>query len=1070
MKKVLIFKGLLFFSLLVHAAEPVRWLRYPCISPDGKTIVFSYKGDLYKVSSTGGEAEALTLSEGHDFMPVWSPDGKRIAFASDRYGNYDVFVMNADGGAATRLTLHSSNDYPYRFSPDGKNIYFSSTRIDDVRYTQFPYGRLGEWYSVPVSGGRESQFLSIAAEDIDVDAKANRFLFHDKKGYEDPWRKHHTSSVARDIWMYDATTGKFTRLTNFAGEDRNPVWTQDGQSYWYLSEQSGSFNVWKNSVNMGSAPVQITRFDKNPVRFLSASDDDKLCFSYNGDLFVMESGKSPSRLEITILTDERYNPVRTETYSSGVTEMQVSPSGKEVVFVIRGEVFVTSVEGGTTRRITNTPGQERSVSFGPDGRSILYAAERDKKWGIYRTVLERSEEKYFFQSTLLKEETLVKGKNESFQPEYSPDGEEVAFLENRTGVSVLNIKSGKIRNILPENRAYSYSDGDQSFRWSPDGKYLLVHPLIEGNWIQQVALADAEGKNPLQILTPGGFDNANGKWMMNGQLMLWFSNRHGMKNVASHGNQLDAYGLFLTKDSWDKFNLNKDDAALLKEAEEKKDEKKTEKKDSSRKTEPVKIELEGIQDRRARLTIHSSALADAVVSPDGEKLYYLTRFEGGYDLWVTKFRDHETKMLLKLDAGGTGEIIQDKDGKNLYFVADGRMIRVNTEKTEKKEIGFSAEMPLDAAAERAYLFEHMWRQVKEKFYVSDLQKTDWDYYKSTYEAFLPHINNNRDFAEMASELLGELNASHTGCRYSPSFKNPDITAHMGAYFDESYKGKGLKVAEILENGPLSKVGIRVSTGEIIEKIDGNEILPETNYYAYLNRKADKYVLLTVLDEKTGKRRDISVKPLHPSQVPDLLYKRWVKRMQDMTDKLSGGQIGYMHVAGMNDESYREFYDQVMGKYLNRKALIVDTRFNGGGWLHDDLATFLSGKKYIEFVPRERKIGVEPGSKWIKPSIVLMGEGNYSDAHMFPVVYKTLGIGKLLGMPVPGTGTAVWWETLQDASLVFGIPQVGVVTLDGKYCENNQLMPDIQVENDYESMLKGQDPQLEAAVKELLKSK
>jgi Tol biopolymer transport system component/C-terminal processing protease CtpA/Prc len=1070
MKKVLIFKGLLFFSLLVHAAEPVRWLRYPSISPDGKTIVFSYKGDLYKVSSTGGEAEALTLSEGHDFMPVWSPDGKRIAFASDRYGNYDVFVMNATGGAATRLTLHSSNDYPYRFSPDGKNIYFSSTRVDDVRYTQFPYGRLGEWYSVPVSGGRESQFLSIAAEDIDVDAKANRFLFHDKKGYEDPWRKHHTSSVARDIWMYDATTGKFTRLTNFAGEDRNPVWTQDGQSYWYLSEQSGSFNVWKNSVNMGSAPVQITRFDKNPVRFLSASDDDKLCFSYNGDIFVMESGKSPSRLEISILTDERYNPVRTETFSSGVTEMQVSPSGKEVVFVIRGEVFVTSVEGGTTRRITNTPGQERSVSFGPDGRSILYAAERDKKWGIYRTLLERSEEKYFFQSTLLKEETLVKGKSESFQPEYSPDGEEVAFLENRTGVSVLNIKSGKIRNILPENRAYSYSDGDQSFRWSPDGKYLLVHPLIEGNWIQQVALADAEGKNPLQILTPGGFDNANGKWMMNGQLMLWFSNRHGMKNVASHGNQLDAYGLFLTKDAWDKFNLNKDDAALLKEAEEKKDEKKTEKKDSSRKTEPVKIELEGLQDRRARLTIHSSALADAVVSPDGEKLYYLTRFEGGYDLWVTKFRDHETKMLLKLDAGGTGEIIQDKDGKNLYFVADGRMIRVNTEKTEKKEIGFSAELPLDAAAERVYLFEHMWRQVKEKFYVSDLQKTDWDYYKSTYEAFLPHINNNRDFAEMASELLGELNASHTGCRYSPSFKNPDITAHLGAYFDESYKGKGLKVAEILENGPLSKADIRVSTGEIIEKIDGNEILPETNYYAYLNRKADKYVLLTVLDEKTGKRRDISVKPLHPSQVPDLLYKRWVKRMQDMTDKLSGGQIGYMHVAGMNDESYREFYDQVMGKYLNRKALIVDTRFNGGGWLHDDLATFLSGKKYIEFVPRERKIGVEPGSKWIKPSIVLMGEGNYSDAHMFPVVYKTLGIGKLLGMPVPGTGTAVWWETLQDASLVFGIPQVGVVTLDGKYCENNQLMPDIQVENDYESMLKGQDPQLEAAVKELLKSK
>ncbi len=1069
MKRQFLFTLAFFSQLIILSVNTPLWLRYPSISPDGKTIVFCYKGDIFKVNSSGGESTPITISDGHDYMPVWSPDGKWIAFASDRNGNFDIYVASAEGGAAQRLTYHSANDFPQSFSPDGKTVLFASMRMDNVNYIQFPSGGLPELYQVSVSGGKETQVLSIAADDVKSNRAGDKLIFHDRKGYEDNWRKHHTSSVTRDVWMYEKKDSKFTKLTDFAGEDRNPVFSADEKTIYFLSEKSGSFNVWKMDPTSPSQQTQITKFDKNPVRFLSVSSTDALCYSYNGEIYTQAGTAAPQKLNINIITDERYPEDKTEQFKEGATEMEVSPKGKEIALVIRGEIFVSNIEGGFTKRITNTPGQERSVSFSSDGKSILYAAERNNIWGIYKTDLTRKEENLFFNSTVLKEEAVVVGATEAFQPKFSPDGNEVAYLEDRTTLKVINLKTKKIRTILAGDKSYSYSDGDQSYDWSPDGKYLLVQFLQDGNWRTEMGLVDADGTKSIVDLTQSGFDNGGGKWQMDGKMMLWFSSRHGMKNVASHGNQADAYGLFFTQAAFDRFKMNKEDYALIKEKEDKEKEKhKGKNADSIKKlNSAVQIELSGISDRKVRLTAHSSNLADALMAPDGEKLYYLSRFENGYDLYVDKFKEGEVKLFLKLDAKSAGNLTFDHDAKNIYLLAEGKVIKVNIEKPEKKDVPFTAEMNLNLFAERAYFFEHAWRQVIKKFYVIDLQKTDWNYYKQNYAQFLPHINNNRDFAEMMSEMLGELNASHTGCRYNAKYKNPDETANMGAFFDESYTGVGIKIAEVIDKGPLVSATSQIKAGTIIEKIDGVEIAPEINFYKLLNRTAGKYMLLSLYDETSKKRWEETIKPIAPGQVYPLLYQRWVKRMQNLTDKLSNGELGYMHVKGMDDESFREFFDQVMGKYVNKKALIVDTRFNGGGWLHDDLATFLSGKKYIDFLPRGQKLGVEPANKWIKPSAVLMSEGNYSDAHMFPVVYKTLDIGKLIGMPVPGTGTAVWWETLQDATLVFGIPQVGVMTLDGKYYENNQQEPDVKIANDYLPMMKGTDQQLQEAVKVLL---
>ena len=1062
-----------YFSL---AQGPPLWMRYPAISPDGKQIVFSYKGDLYKVNHSGGTAVPLTLHEGHDFMPVWSHDGSMIAFASDRYGNFDVFVMPSEGGTAKRITCHSSHDYPSDFNVPNDRVIFTSSRLDLNTHVQFPTGTLPELYSAPVSGGKINMITTSPAHSARYSSKGSKIIYHDRKGYENQWRKHHKSSITRDIWVFDLTSNTYRQVTDWEGEDRNPILAEDDRTIYFLSERSGSFNVHKAPVDNPKNVEQITHFDKHPVRFLTISDAGVLCFSYDGRIFSKAPGQEAKEVDIRIHTDERTNLVNITPANSRMSEMALSPNGKEIAFVIRGEIYVSSVEDGVTKRITNTPGQERSVSFSPDGRSLLYAAERDDNWDVYQSSISRKEEKYFYASTVLSEEKVVATTVEEFQPSYSPDGKEVAYLEERTILKVINLKTKATRVVMGEEHNYSYADGDQYYDWSPDGKWFLVQFLQPNSWIDEVGLVSAAGNGEVINLTQSGYGDWRPKWMNEGKMMIWFSDRDGQKNHGSWGGEADVYGMFFTQKEYDKFKLSKADYALL-EGEKKKtdgeeengsdkENNKKEEKKEKKDIQPVEIELPGIEDRKAKFTIHSSNLSDAILSPKGDKLFYLSNFEKGFDIWQTDLRTKETKILVKLGEYARN-MVMGEDGKNIFVLSNGNIVKIETKSGKKKSVKVSGEMLHDGAGERAYIFDHAWRQVLKKFYVTDLHGVDWHFYKKEYAKFLPHINNNHDFSEMLSEMLGELNASHTGCYYRPRRKNKDETASLGLFFDHSYAGYGLRVAEVIEKGPLDKASSKVTEGVIIERIDGVELKSDDNYFGLLNRKKDKNTLLSLYNPQTRQRWEEVVKPISGRDQNELLYRRWVKNQRKMVDELSGGRLGYVHVRGMNDRSYRTVVEDVLGKNTQKEAIVVDTRFNGGGWLHEDLATFLGGEKYMEFAPRNQRLGHEPSRKWYKPSVVIVGESNYSDAHLFPYAYRSKKIGKIVGMPIPGTGTAVWWESQIDPTLVFGIPQVGMLTPDGKYLENNQLYPNVMVRNEPGKLIRGEDQQLAKAVDMLI---
>lgn len=1075
---------LTFLSFSIQSQENPQWMRHSTISPDGTQIAFTYKGDLYKVSAKGGTATQLTYHSAHDYKAVWSKDGSKIAFASNRYGNFDIFVMSAEGGKATRLTFHSNDEHPYTFTHNDKNVVFGALRQDDVNHRQYPHRSQSELYSVPVKTGRVSQIFTFPAEYVQYSKNGKSMLYHDKKGGENEWRKHHTSAIARDIWHYNAKTDSHKMITTHKAEDRQPYFSADEKSMYYLSERSGTFNVHKMSLDT-NADEQLTNFKLHPVRFLSVGNG-MISFGYDGELYTMQEGEKPKKLAVKIITQDKENSEKFVSVNGGIREMAISPNGKEIAFIARGEVFVTSVDKSFTKRLTNTPENERFVSWDSKGESVIYSSERNGKWSVFKTEKIRKEEPFFYAATLIKETPLISNKKDNYLAEYSPDGKKIAFIEGRRTLKVRDIASKKETILLTPKDLFHMRDGDKYFTWSPDSNWLLV------DWSKtlsnsEVLLMAADGSKRINLNESGYYDYYP-KWVNGGKQMLWFSNRNGLKSYATSGrSQSDVYSMFFTQEVWDEFNLSDEDYKLMqaikeeekknkeKEKKDAKDDKKAKKdtkakgkkKEDKNKVKALEFDWDNMKDRTKRLTIHSSRLGDAVLSKKGDFLYYLASFEGRANLWSTNLRTRETKMLMPLNTR-SGSLQWDKKMENLYLLSSGRITKLNPSSKKRKGVTIKGEILLDEYAERQAMFDHVWIRTNAIFYEPTFHGIDWNKMKKEYQKYLPHIANGYEFSEMLSEMLGELNVSHAGAGFRGSpISNADATASLGIFMNYDFKDDGILIDEIITGGPLDKAKFNITKGNIIKKIDGVTIDKDVDLAKYLNRKSGKFMLLEVYNPKTKKTQTITVKPISLGAENRLLYDRWVKMNEKEVAEKSNGQLGYVHIPGMSDGPYRSIYQDMMGKYFDKKGVIVDTRFNGGGDLVADLAMFFTGEPFITYATAAKVVGGEPTSRWTKPTLTMFNESNYSDGHCYAQGYTDLKIGKTVGMPVPGTCSFAGWEGLQNGGY-WGVVPVSAKNKAGEWMENNQTEPTIKVKNMPGKIDNGIDEQLLRSIKELLK--
>jgi len=1042
----------LFAGPLVADDRPL-WIRDPAVSPDGKNIAFRYGGQIWRVPAEGGEAVALTSGLFFASHPIWSPDSSRIAFSSTRYGNEDVFIMPADGGEIRRLTFHSSGDTPTAFSPDGERIYFDSKRLGDPTENFGGYHRqcCVQLYSVPTGGGRERLEVPVPCQDVSPYQKGRFFLYTNLPSGETVWRKHEVSAASRDVWLYDTADQSHRQVTTAPENDRDPVWSDEDNTFYYLSERSGSHNVWRMSLEDKDTAVQITKHDAHPVRFLTCSDGGDLVYGYHGEIWRLPKGaREPGRVAVTIRQGSMLDGSFQANVSEYITELAISPDGSQLAMIARGEVFVVDPASGKSRRITTTPEHESNVSFSPDGSRLLYISHRDGNWDAFEATVGTEGAKSFLAPGPLKETPLIATDTDVLSPSYSPDGKSIAFEEDYSRIRVFNRESKKTVTAVKDGYLFSYKVDDQPFSWSPDGRWLAVTSGSAGTRAE-ILLADPSGnKEPVNI-TQSGYVEIDPHFSPDGKAVYFLTSREGLKSADSKDAEFDVYMTYLTREAFDA----RGKPAAASDADGAADAG----------WEP---ELEGLDHRTIRVTPFSNPLTVYSVLPGGNSIFWPTVSPTGLTAYRTGPGGAGMAPLFSYQKEPEALVVDPK-GENCYIAHAGGIDRVSLANGAITPLPVTAEMAYDLRGEMAYLFDYFWRATKIKFYRKDMGGVDWDLYRKEYAPFLPHISRWEDLAEMVAEMGGELNASHIACLSLDPPSYGDSTASLGLYYNHSFEGPGMRVAGHLESGPSGKADSKLRAGATVLAIDGEPIPAGMDIHRLLNHKAG-VPLQVSLRTADGEEATETIVPCGFTEAIKVhAQNRWVERCRENVNRLSDGRLGFVHVSGMLTPQYKEFYRELFSNEMaGKEGVIVDVRFNGGGNLSEQLIADLSADFAGTQVDRnDNYLGDVPQTRWWKPTILLANTWSYSDGSIFPHLYKSAGLGKFVGTPVPGTGTSVWQIYLFHNKFVYTFPELGRKDPEGNYFEGNQDEPDILVHNTPDSIEEGRDLQLEAAVKALL---
>ncbi|ETN95694.1 S41 family peptidase [Zhouia amylolytica] len=1043
------------------------------LNPDATKLAFSYQGDIWTANADGTNPRRLTIHEAYETNPVWSADGKSIAFQGVRYGNYDIYVVSNEGGIPKRLTYHSASDAVTDFTPDG-NILFNTER----NFSQIE--REAETHQVSTKGGTPYRIMDALGFEAKLSPNGNLIAF--TRGTCRPEREAYNGPANRDVWVYNIKEDTYHEITSHGVNDFSPYWGDDNTLY-FQSSRDGKYNIYKVGIESNGAKkgaiTAITTFKDMGIFSFSISDNGEKLVAVKGDeLYNIDAAtQRASKISIDLATDYRFDPVVRKTYSSNVSEIAPSPNGKYSAMVIRGEVFITEndKEKDKTVNVSNSAYRDRDVTW-LTNESLIFVSDREGQNDIYMVVSDDKDQKDLFKTYKRKIIRITNTKDEEENPVISPDGKSIAYTSGAKLI-VANINDkGSLSNSKTLLDGWDTPSG---ITWSPDSKWL-AYSLQNLDFNAEIYVHKADNsQDPVNISMHPKTDRSP-VWSEDGSKIGFSSNRNN--------GDYDVWFVWLKKSDWEKTAQDWKDGDIqqAKKEDEKEDDKDKDKdkdKKKEKKVKDIQIDFDEIYRRQIQVTSFTGGEFLSTISKDGETFYYTTgngsrgnaRVESS--LYKIKWDGKDLKQITK--GSSPYGIVKDSKSTYLYGVNRGAPVRISMKSDKTERLAIRAKLDINYKEESNQIFEEAWKAINDGFYDPQFHGQDWSSLRKKYKPLALKASTRQDFKMVFNWMLGQINASHMGMYRGEDRSDVQRTQTGLLGVEVQPKSNGtLEITSVINHMPADKEMSKLHVGDIIEAVNGTELTKTTNLYDLLNDTAGERIYLNIKSADGDK--EVIIRP--DSSNSNENYYAWVKERQKLTDKYSKGQLGYIHIQGMNWTSFEHFERELMAAGHGKKGVVIDVRYNGGGWTTDYLMAVLNVKQHAYTIPRGAAKSLNehekfrdhypfserlPLASWTKPSIALCNERSYSNAEIFSHAYKSLDLGTLVGQPTFGAVISTGGRSLIDGSYVRMPFRAWYVKSTGENMELGPAVPDILVENTPDAKAKGEDQQLKRAVDELL---